>query len=76
MNQIKTEPVDKLYHKFLKSLNISRDQTLNLARLLSNDGFIDFVPGSAPDLRYTETEKLSDKSSRNQLFKIVHSLKG
>lgn len=71
MNQIQTHRLDNLYYKFLKPKNISIEKLEDFAKSLHEKSFIVFVYGLST--RYSETEKLTSREHRDELFKIVQS---
>lgn len=76
MNFVRTFNLSRLFHKFLKPKNIGVEKLPTLVTLLFEHGFIDLL--QADDFqteRYIELEKLTDRKNRNELFKIVQSLK-
>lgn len=72
-----TYRIDRLYHKFLKPEGISIEKLHFLATELFEHGFIELLRSEDdPDLeRYFETEKLTSRQHRDELFKIIGGLK-
>lgn len=70
MNYAKTFRIDKLYHKFLKPKGIPTSFIESLASRLQNHGFI-----LVQDDRYQETDKLTSREHRDELFKIIQGVK-
>jgi len=66
----RTYRLDRLYYKFLRPLKIHVNELDALASLLLQAGFI-----KLENDRYTETEKLLSRNNRDELFKLIHSLK-
>lgn len=76
MNNIKTFRLEKLYFKFLKPKNIPIEKLQELADLLHEQNFIHYVyQNQTNGLRYSETEKLTGREHRDELFKLIGSLK-
>jgi DNA-binding transcriptional ArsR family regulator len=77
LKHTRTFRLDKLYNQFLKPKNIPLEQLPFLISKLYEAGFITVVRDSQdPDLeRYSETEKLTSRQHRDELFKIIERLK-
>lgn len=74
--QQRTFRLDRLYHQFLKPKLIPLEKLTELVEGLYQAGFIDLMPNGpdSPDQRYSETEKLTGREHRDELFKIVSKL--
>jgi hypothetical protein len=72
----RTFRLDRLYNQFLKPKGIPLDKLPFLVSRLYEQGFIQLVRDpSDPDLeRYSETEKLTGRMHRDELFKLVGTL--
>jgi hypothetical protein len=73
---IPTHNITKLYHQFLKPNNISIQELNYFAIRLTDQGFI--TPYLDDDLlivRYARLPKFDDKTSNNELFKLIGDLK-
>lgn len=72
-----TYRIDRLYHRFLKPEGIGIDKLHFLATALFDHGFIEIVRSETnpDDERYYETEKLTSRQHRDELFKIIGRLK-
>lgn len=73
----RTFNIERLYHQFLKSSGISRDKLPILISKLYEHRFIDLYR-SETELeleRYSELEKLLNGQHRDELFKLVQSIK-
>jgi len=68
--QNRTFRLDKLYHQFLKPKGVNLLYLDVLATQLHLQGFIQ-ITGD----RYTETEKLTSRQHRDELFKIIEGMK-
>lgn len=77
MNHQKTFRIDRLYHQFLKPKGIAMEKLPFLVSQLYEAEFIEvFRDPKDPDLeRYLETEKLTSRKHRDELFKIIQGLK-
>lgn len=78
MKHDRTFRIDRLYHKFLKPKNIPIEKLHDLIQLLDSSGFIELVLqhdeiDTASD-RYIETEKLTSRQHRDELFKLIQGL--
>lgn len=75
---MKLKPTSQLYHQFLKPQQISEDYLPLLVAKLYEASFIELYQDEvSPDVeKYSETEKLTSRQHRDELFKIVNSLKG
>ena len=73
----RTFRIDRLYFQFLKPKGIHRDKLFELFDSLYQSGFIQIVPDDAwtNESRYTETEKLTGRLHRDELFKLIEELK-
>ena len=73
----RTFRLDRLYHQFLKPKGIPLDKLPFLVSKLYEAGFIEvFHENNDPDSeRYFETEKLTSREHRDDLFKIIQELK-
>lgn len=71
--------LDTLHHKFLKPKSIPIDRLEEFAVALWEAKFIDFVPNKDqrnPNIeRYADTDKMTSREHRDELFKIVESFK-
>lgn len=73
---MKRKPLNQLYHQFLKSKNIHQQETHYFAVLLATAGFITpYLNDEHEIVEYTETEKLTSRQHRNELFKLIQELK-
>lgn len=72
----RTFKMDRLYFQFLKPKGIHRDKLFELFDSLYQSGFIQIVPDDAGtnEARYIETEKLTSRQHRDELFKIIQEL--
>ena len=77
MKPQRTFRLDKLYNQFLKPKGIAATQLPFLVSKLYEAGFIQvFSDTRDVDLeRYSETEKLTSRKHRDELFKIIGGLK-
>lgn len=77
MKHSRTFRLDKLYNQFLKPKGIDASQLPFLVSRLYAAGFIQvFSDPRDVDLeRYSETEKLTSRKHRDELFKIIEELK-
>ena len=73
----RTFKMDRLYFQFLKPKGIHRDKLFELFDSLYQSGFIQIVPDDAGtnEARYIETEKLTGRLHRDELFKLIEELK-
>lgn len=74
----RTFTLAKLYFQFLMPKRIPIEQLPFLVSKLYEAGFIEVFAPSEPlgAERYTENDKLTSRNHRDELFKIVESLKG
>ena len=70
----RTFRTDRLYHQFLKPKNIELEKLPLLVTKLYESGFIELYHNFGDDERYSETEKLTSRQHRDELFKIIHEL--
>lgn len=70
----RTFNLTRLYHKFLKPKGIPIEKLPLLVTQLYEHEFIDLIQTEDLSERYTETEKLSSRQNRDELFKIVQGL--
>lgn len=81
MRLTRTFRLDRLHHKFLKPNNISIEKLPFLVSKLYEAGFIEVWKDGYDHIsntyieRYSETEKLTSRKYKNELFKIIGSLK-
>lgn len=68
----RTFRLDRLYFQFLKPKGIELDKLMNFQVLMIEHGFINMESCLK---RYTETEKLTSRQHRDELFKIIGGLK-
>lgn len=73
----RTFKIDRLYFQFLKPKGIPRDKLFELFDSLYQSGFIQIVPDDVGtnETRYIETEKLTSRNNRDELFKIIERIK-
>ena len=73
----RTFKMDRLYFQFLKPKGIHRDNLFELFDSLYQSGFIQIAPDDAGtnETRYIETEKLTSRQHRDELFKLIEGLK-
>lgn len=72
----KTFRLDNLYFKFLKPKGIPIEKLQSFADKMHEQNFIDYVYLNPTNgLRYAETEKLTSRQYRDELFKLVESMK-
>ena len=76
MNYKRTFALSRLYHQFLKPKSVPLEKLPLLATKLYEAGFIELYHNFEDVERYSETEKLTSRQHRDELFKIVNSLKG
>ena len=78
MKPIRTFRLDRLYHQFLKPHDLSLDHLPILVSKLFEHEFIDLfqVDVGSDEERYSETDKLSSKKHKKELFNLIRSLKG
>jgi len=76
MTFTRTYKTERLYHQFLKPKGISIDKLPFLVARLYSQGFIELFRSSVePDYeRYAETEKLTSRQHRDELFKLIQEL--
>ena len=76
MKHDRTFKMDRLYFQFLKPKGIHRDKLFELFDLLYQSGFMQIVPDDAGtnEARYIETEKLTSRQHRDELFKLIQGL--
>lgn len=76
MKYSRTFSTSKLYHKFLKPENIPLEKLPFLVSKLFEANFIELYHNADFSAeRYSENEKLISKTHKDELFKIVQSLK-
>lgn len=68
----RTFRLDRLYFQFLKPKGLSIELLHELQTLMIEHGFINMEDGLE---RYSETEKLTSRQHRDELFKIIQGLK-
>ena len=71
----RTFRLDRLYHQFLKPKSIKLEKLPLFVTKLYESGFIDLYHNFGDDERYSETEKLTSRNNRDELFKIIEGLK-
>lgn len=73
----RTFKLDRLYHQFLKPKGIDTDKLhFFVTKLYEAQFIVLFHEGTSPDVeRYAETEKLTSRLHRDELFKIIEGLK-
>ncbi|HZX13686.1 MAG TPA: hypothetical protein VFF49_04725 [Thermodesulfobacteriota bacterium] len=74
MKPVRTFRTDRLYHQFLKPKSISLEKLPLLVTKLSEAQFIELHHNFGDGERYSETEKLTGRKHRDELFKILQSL--
>ena len=74
MGPVRTFRTDRLYHQFLKPRSIELEKLPLLVTKLYESGFIELYHNFGDDERYSETEKLTGREHRDELFKIVSKL--
>lgn len=70
----RTFRLDRLYFQFLKPKSIELEKLPLLVTKLYESGFIELYHHFGDDERYTETEKLTNRQNRDELFKIIQEL--
>lgn len=77
MEHQRTFKLDRLYHQFLKPKGIDASKLSELVDQLYQAGFIQLMPNDAnsPEPRYSETEKLTGREHRDELFKLIQGLR-
>lgn len=70
----RTFRLDRLYHQLLKPKGIELEKLPLLVTKLYESGFIELYHSFGDDERYSETEKLTNRQNRDELFKIIHEL--
>ena len=70
----RTFRLDRLYHQLLKPKGIELEKLPLLVTKLYESGFIELYHIFGDDERYSETEKLTNRQNRDELFKIIHEL--
>jgi len=70
--------LESLYHRFLKPKDIDISDLPRFVSMMYAAGFIDlYHDNEDPDVeRYVELEKLTSREHRDELFKLIQSLKG
>lgn len=68
----RTFRLDRLYFQFLKPKGLSSELLHELQTLMIEHGFINMEDGLE---RYSETQKLTSRQHRDELFKIIGGLK-
>lgn len=71
----RTFRLDRLYHQLLKPKGIELEKLPLLVTKLYESGFIELYHDFGDDERYSETEKLTSRNNRDELFKIIEGLK-
>lgn len=71
----RTFRTDRLYHQLLKPKGIELEKLPLLVTKLYESGFIELYHDFGDDERYSETEKLTSRNNRDELFKIIEGLK-
>jgi hypothetical protein len=66
----RTFRLDRLYHQFLKPRGLCQADAHVLAHALTREGFIEMVDAD----RYSETEKLTSRMHRDELFRTVQGV--
>ena len=74
MEPVRTFRTDRLYHQFLKPKSISLEKLPLLVTKLYEAQFIELYHNFGDDERYSETEKLTGRENRDELFKIIQGL--
>lgn len=67
----RTFRIDRLYFQFLKPKGLSIELLHELQTLMIEHGFITMEDGLE---RYIETEKLTSRQHRDELFKLIRGL--
>lgn len=75
MRPQRTFRIDRLYFQFLKPKSIELEKFPLFVTKLYESGFIELYHHFGDDERYTETEKLTSRQHRDELFKIIEGLK-
>lgn len=77
MKHARTFRIDRLYHKFLKPQGMSSDLVGILATRLQDHDFIAIHWDDERLLgdRYEETEKLTNRKNKDELFKLINEIK-
>lgn len=77
MNYKRTFALSRLYHQFLKPEQIPLEKLHFLDAALYDHGFIEILRSETnpDDERYSETEKLTSRQHRDELFKLIGRLK-
>lgn len=70
----RTFRTDRLYHQLLKPKGIELEKLPLLVTKLYESGFIELYHSFGDDERYSETEKLTNRKNRDELFKIIQGL--
>lgn len=70
----RTFRLDRLYHQFLKPKGIELEKLPLFVTKLYESGFIELYHNFGDDERYSETEKLTGREHRDELFKIIQEL--
>ena len=68
----RTFRLDRLYFQFLKPKGLSIELLHELQTLMIEHGFITMEDGLE---RYSETQKLTNRQNRDELFKIIERIK-
>lgn len=71
----RTFRLDRLYHQLLKPKGIELEKLPLFVTKLYESGFIELYHHFGDDERYSETEKLTSRNNRDELFKIIEGLK-
>lgn len=71
----RTFRLDRLYHQLLKPKGIELEKLPLLVTKLYESGFIELYHSFGDDERYSETEKLTNRQNRDELFKLIEGLK-
>ena len=76
MSFIQTYRLDRLYHMFLKPKDVPIEQLGEFVARMYEAGFIEvFQSREIPDgERYAETEKLTSRQHRDELFSIIQRM--
>lgn len=74
MGPVRTFRTERLYHQFLKPKGIELEKLPLLVTKLYEAQFIELYHNFGDDERYSETEKLTGREHRDELFKIVSKL--
>lgn len=67
----RTFRLDRLYFQFLKPKGLSIELLHEFQLLMIEHGFINMEDGRE---RYTETQKLTSREHRDELFKLIQGL--